>query len=488
MAKETHGPGKISDRAGAWLGVAAAAAVVLGLAVAASGFLPAAALAGGLLVAGVTALLLRHPDRGLWLLGAALPYERLGTVPLGFFTLKFGHLIAAGMLGAWAARSALTRSLRLMRDPLRVPLLLLLGASVLSLTAAVNLPRGAALIGQLVIGLLVYLLTINFLSRRTLKGALLAVWAGALVVSLFGLYQFVGDYLGIPPALTGLLPSYSGSQVFGFARIQSVSLEPLYFANYLLLPLLTAAAYFFGTAARRRLWLIPFLALLLTVFILTLARGAYLGLLAGGLLLLAVYWQRILTPRVIAGATFAVGVVVAGVVVLLLQTAATRGEAPLEVFAKQISGTGQDVSSQQRIGSISAARQLVADHPLTGVGVGNFGEYYQDPRTQPSPDRSVSQVVNNQTLETLVETGLVGLFALLLLVWMLLARTIRAFRAVGQDDILRAALVGSGAALAAMLVQAQTFSALYLMHLWFTIGLVVAVQNLILLPKRDQPS
>lgn len=474
------------DSSSVWWGVVGAVVAITGLFAATHGALVAGALFTVLLATAYGAILLRYPGRGLWLLAAVLPYERLGAWSLGFFTLKFGHLISAAMLVSWAARSVLTKSFRLIYDPLRIPLVLLLSAGVLSLVNAVNPVRGIALLAQLLIGFAVYTLVINFLGRKNLKATLLALWGGALLVSLFGLYQFVGDYLGIPPALTGLLPSYSGSRVFGFARIQSVSLEPLYFANYLLLPLLTAAAYFFGTTGKRRLWLIPYLLVLILVVVLTLARGAYLGLAAGGLLLLILYWRRIFTPKVVAGVLASFAAIAIGAVALLLQTAATEGEAPLEVFSKQITGTGQDVSTQQRIGSISAARQLVFDHPLIGVGVGNFGEYYQDPRTQPSPDRSVSQVVNNQPLETLVEMGVFGLGALLLVIFVLFERTLRAFRSVAGNQILRAALAGAAAAVLAIFVQAQTFSAIYLMHVWFAVGLLVAVQNMILLPRKEQ--
>ncbi len=468
-----------------WI-AATTAAVVIGLLTAWFGLLVPAGVVALALAAAYVLLIFRNPDRGLWLLALVLPYERIGSVPAGFFTLKLGHLVCAFMLIAWGAVAVIKRSFRLVSDPLRIPLLLLLAASVLSLINALNMQRGIVLIVQLLIGFAVYLLVINFLSRRVLKGVLISLWVGAVVVALFGLYQFVGDYLGLPTSLTGLLPQYSGSQVFGFARIQSTSLEPLYFANYLLLPILTALAFSIGTRSRRRFWLVPLILLLLVVFVLTLARGAYLGLVAGVIAVAVAYWRTIITPRVVATVVASLAAV-AMIAVILLQTTGGGKTNPLETFARQVGVAGKDVSSQQRLGSIAAAQQLVGLHPLIGLGIGNFGNYYQDPLTIPSPDRVVPQVVNNQTLETLVETGLFGLLALVL-IWVVLAdRSLRAYRASATNPTLRAAVVGSAAAVLAIFVQAQTFSAIYLLHVWFAVGLLVGSQNLVLLPKKAQP-
>lgn len=55
-------------------------------------------------------------------------------------------------------------------------------------------------------------------------------------VGLFAYYQFIGDLLGLPPSLTGLRMHYT-KIVFGYPRLQSTALEPLYFAGMLFLPL-----------------------------------------------------------------------------------------------------------------------------------------------------------------------------------------------------------------------------------------------------------
>lgn len=459
--------------------------VLLGLAIAAYGAVAALVLAGLVLFGTYVAILLRFPERGLWLLAIGLPYERLGVLPIGLFTLKFGHVVSVFIVLSWFAKTALTKTLRLATDPLRIPLLLFLAACVLSLINAVDLTRGLVLIAQLLVGYLVYVLVINFLKPANLKPTLLALWAGAGLIALFGLYQFVGDYLGLKPGQTGLLPSYSGTVNFGFARIQGASLEPLYFANYLLLPVLTLAAVLVGTRAKRRLWLIPLVLLLLVVFTLTLARGAFFGLAVGVLGLLVVYWREIFRPRVIITLASGALATLFVVIVLLLQTD-TGQKDPLGTFSKQIAKTGQDTSGEERLGAQRSALELWPEHPLIGVGVGNFGHYYRDPHSRNYPDRAVLQVVNNQTLETLVETGLLGLLTLTLVAVVLAERTWRAWKRSRQMTFLRAALLGTGLAVLAIFIQAQTFSAIYLMHVWFAIGLLVGIQNVLLAPRPKQ--
>ena len=56
------------------------------------------------------------------------------------------------------------------------------------------------------------------------------------ISGIFGIYQFLGDFLDFPIILTGLRPQYTKA-VFGYPRIQATAIEPLYFAGMLFLPL-----------------------------------------------------------------------------------------------------------------------------------------------------------------------------------------------------------------------------------------------------------
>src|SRR5262249_16351058 len=136
---------------------------------------------------------------------------------------------------------------------------------------------------------------------RTLM--LVLAWsAGA--ACLVGLYQFVGGLVGLPLNVTGLRSDYSG-QVFGFPRVESTALEPLYFSAYMLL----AISMLIGVGAvLKRSWLLG--VLFVTSVLLTLSRGG-----VGAMIVVATAWIIWMAPvrrnwRRIAGI---VGVAAAGV-------------------------------------------------------------------------------------------------------------------------------------------------------------------------------
>ena len=88
------------------------------------------------------------------------------------------------------------------------------------------------------------------------------------------------------------------------------------------------------------------------------------------------------------------------------------------------------------------------------------------------------KIVNNEFIEILAENGILGLFFFCLFILFLIVRSIKAI-IITKDEYLRAILVGLLGAFIGVLVQYQTFSTLYIMHVWFLIGLMIAVQNMI---------
>jgi hypothetical protein len=111
---------------------------------------------------------------------------------------------------------------------------------------------------------------------------------GTWVVVIFGFYQFFGDILGLSNSATGLRDLYTYS-VLGFTRVQSTALEPLYLANFLLIPLfIFLAQYVYGL--KKRPWL---LALGTVIFTLTVSRGAYISAVCGlGVFVVLILWRK----------------------------------------------------------------------------------------------------------------------------------------------------------------------------------------------------
>ncbi|MEK7184141.1 MAG: O-antigen ligase family protein [Patescibacteria group bacterium] len=453
------------------LGVIATLGYILG---------PAGYVAGiGVIVAlCLTLLILLYPTMGMTLLIFCLPFERIPSVDVGGVSLKL-NLFVGGVtiLGAIA-------SLILRRQPLRLTtthwlLVAYLAVAGCSYLGAVEQARALQVIvfttfTFLLAWVVPQLLTSGLILRRLL---MVLGWS-ALVVGLFGLFQFVGDLVGLPNGLTGLDPGF-GKEVFGFPRIQAFSLEPLYLGDYLLLPL---SLLFTLILTQSRLVPRPVLwglfGLLSVVLVLTVSRGAYIAAVVSVLVIAMSLPREVLQPKHLLLGALAI-VVVGGASILFL--ARSHPEA-LVTFQEHVL-LGDFVGSESgegRVVGFVAAFDEWRERPWLGVGPGNFGPAitgYPNPVTVEH-----SPIVNNQYLELLAETGLVGFLLIMLVFGIVLSRSVIALRHVG-DPLVRATLIGGTAAFVGMLVQYNFFSTLYIIHIWVTVGLLLAVQTLALGPK-----
>lgn len=408
-----------------------------------------------------------------------LPFERIGSVDVAGMTIRAHQAFAIVTLVAWAAR-ALRRRTTIRSNPFVLPLAFFLLANGISLYNAVNMERS----------LLVFLFTAFTIAvsavlpqlirtRDDLRIVLRVLFVGAAIVTAFGLFQFVGDLAGLPITFTGLRPHYT-KIVFGFPRIQSTALEPLYFANYLLLPIaLLITLYFFESSREKdkrtfRPWMLLGLLILAGVnFILTVARGGYIALAVMLILLGFVYLRDILTPKRFFSMA-AASVVVGLAAVRLLGIGGTFN---IQTFAAHVQNIFGGASYSERVENYEIAWRAFTEHPLIGIGPGAFGPYasehsYVEPRVG-------WKIVNNESLELLAETGVIGFTIFLVVAIMSLLRSLKAWKRA-RDPFLKAVLLGLTAAWIGILVQYQTFSILYIMHVWVTFGLLVAVQNMIL--------
>ena len=167
--------------------------------------------------------------------------------------------------------------------------------------------------------------------------------------------------------------------------------------------------------------------------------------------------------------------------------------APSQVSGRVLSFTSGGGSGRTDIWAV--ATQVARDHPLLGVGIGNFPlvepSYASRTANLPEVDYIVTepQVVHNSYLELLAELGVVGLafFAALVAAALSLCwRAIRAFSRAGDVDpelIARGLLVG----LAGMLVASFFLSAEYEKQLWLLVGLCPALARMAPLAAVNRP-
>ena len=88
--------------------------------------------------------------------------------------------------------------------------------------------------------------------------------------------------------------------------------------------------------------------------------------------------------------------------------------------------------------------------------------------------------MNNEYVELLTETGLLGAMSFVLFLFLVFHRSFRALRRVSHDPNLRALVVGLTTAAIGILVQYNFFSTLYILPIWMTFGLLLSVQTMIL--------
>ena len=447
---------------------AGAGLIAAGLAVAIS---PLLGMACGI-ATGIGLGILRDPRIGVFLIAAVLPLERIGALETGDSTIRLSQVLVAVTLVVWAVVGAARRRLPLAPYPIGFPVTAFLAVNLLGLLVVVNLHRSLVVLGATLLTIAVSaLLPMLLTDRASLYRLVRILLISAAVVSVFGLLQFFGDLAGLPTTVTGLRELYT-KDVLGFPRIQSTALEPLYFANYLLLPIGVLLALYLSDQRRvvPRPWLLPLLLLLGVNLMLTVSRGGYLGLAATALVVGTFSLRHLITPTRLS-ILLLIGFVT---YVVVVQAIGAGGEALLETFTGHVQNVFFGASFAERVETIEHAVTAFWSSPWVGIGPGAFGPFVaMHPFVVPKDGWAI---VNNEYIELLAETGIAGTLAFVGIVTTLVLRSLRAIRR-SHDHEVTALLVGVLGAFIGILVQYLTFSTLYIMHVWFVIGLLIAVQT-----------
>ena len=425
-------------------------------------------------------LIIKNPEWGWLLIIFFLPFERVPSMELAGVNLKINTLLGFLTLFAWVLALMFNgKKWKVSPNILAIPLSLFTIAMMLSLTQAVNFTRSFSVLVFILFTIALSVLAVNILkSKENFKKTLLVLFFSSFIVGIFGLLQFGGDIIGLPRGLTLLKEGYT-SRVFGFPRIQAFSMEPLYFANYLLIPLCVGLALFINKQEIFKRWqLAVLIAILMINFILTVSRGGYLGLVVALLILGLFLLKKIFTWKNIV-----IGIVTAGIVVYGVAFALSKGEyRATNEFLKHVKfeDITQGESIQGRLITFENALRAYEQSPTIGIGIGNYGPWAKNyPLVIP---KTGWDIVNNQYIELLAETGIVGLSAFVIIILVIILRTFIAFK-YASDIFLKSVLIGLFAAFIGILIQYNFMSTLYIIHIWVLIGMLVAVQNIILKSK-----
>jgi len=423
-------------------------------------------------------VLIKKTYWGLLLVIFFLPFERIGAIEIGQMTVRLSQILLVVTMVLWFFSLAWRRDHTLVKNPLLIPLGIFLAIILLSLSASINLNRSLLVLAFIIFTMSLAFIVPNLIKSKTqVQQGITILIISFVLVTGFGLLQFLGDMSGLPTSLTGLRQLYT-KDVLGFTRVQSTAYEPLYFANYLLMPIaILLALYLSGHKAVKSIWLVLLFGLGLVNLILTVSRGAYLAVVFTLLFVGLFYLKKILKPYNIV--IFLVAVVVVGWVVV--KALGVGGETfTLEKFQGHVSGVFYGASYDERVATIDEAVQAWREHPVLGIGIGSYGPYTAShPAYMP---RDGWRIVNNEYIEILSETGLTGLFFFILFIVWLMGRSLQAIKKA-RDEYLKAIMIGLSAAFVGILVQYLTFSTLYIMHIWFLVGFMIAVQNIILVRR-----
>ncbi len=464
--------------------------ILLGLALAllwfyrASAQLPLPAL--GALV--FVPLALWRPDLALLLVPVVVPLylrpkgiwdERFGIRPTGVFVPLHEVVllsVVAGFLVHYPWRALVDRLRPITRTVLIawLPLFLFLVAGTLGVLVVPHAGRGDALRAWrwwIVEPVLFYGLVRWYGRTELWRGRILAAWLGTgVVVALIGLLQVAG--VNLVPLLT-TQPCFSDAVVATEAvrRATSVYCHPnnmglalgrvwsVLLALGLTIPAsLEVGAQRLGRRYQRML-LIALAGVVLLGLVVSFSKGAYIGS-AGAVLALGYLLRRrwLLVLTVVA-------------VVLVMGYGFVKGIERLNPLGG---------SSEARVELWQSAAMMLRDHPLFGVGLDQFlrlrdpgqGSHYIAPEAATTSERFASHP-HNVVLDTLLQTGWLGLVALGWLVVRMMRRGLRGLsQTQGWECGLRAGLI---AALVAALLHGLVDNFYFVSDLAFNFWLIIAL-------------
>jgi len=177
------------------------------------------------------------------------------------------------------------------------------------------------------------------------------------------------------------------------------------------------------------LWIVSVAGLALTY-----VRGAWVGLVAGMLVVFATVRRRSLAVIVL------VAVVLAALVAL-----------PHVAERLRTIGDMSDDTTRDRLAMLHAGLSLVRGHPVTGIGPGQVKRIYPTAAPAEALRRSTSHL-HDTPLQIVVERGIPGLLAWLAIYALFLRHTFRLARRLPQDGEDHALIVGVQGAIVTFLV------------------------------------
>jgi len=393
-------------------------------------------LAGGAILGSIVFLVtLVRPEYGLYLLILAVPFGSIREIAISGFTVGAAEALVGLVLAAWLARMVAVGEVKTTHPPLLLPLLIFLGAILLSLTGALSLKYSFKEILKWLEVLGVYLFVANVIEKKQAPVVVAFMLLAGIGQALLGFYQFLGRV---------------GPQAFvvlgRFVRAYGTFEQPNPYGGYLGLVLPLACGVLLGT---RRLGIRKFgirkfvnslvrhestnlritnlrvtnslvailgLATMGIALIMSWSRGAWLGF-AAALLLMSLAYTRLATALFALLCLLAASMLLLGSVQALPQAIVQRFTdflPYLNVFdVRGVGLTDANYAVVERLAHWQAAWGMFSDRPWLGVGIGNYEPVYPA-YSLPGWTEPLGHA-HNYYLNIAAEAGLIGLAAYLVL-------------------------------------------------------------------------
>ncbi len=407
-----------------------------------------------------------------WLILAvffSLPFERIPSIPVGDFSLKINHILGAILIICYLIDIIKKRE-KFIINYLTLPLL-----GFLFIISVSIFQSKVPIISLITFGQIIFVFLLSFIVSSKIDSSEKAekifniIKISSFLVIIFAFFQFIGDMIGLPNTITGLRTIYTKG-VFGFPRVQSFFIEPLYLGNYLYLPLSVFTADILK--GKKNLVNILGFVLISIVIFMTLSRGAILAYIVFVLLMIFFYPKKTLTIKNLSLFVTILSLAILMVIIVF----SFLGEDKKTSYYNQLTLKDYQIteSVMGRLNSYNIAWQAFEEKPLTGIGLFNYGPYstgynLDDPHSQ--------AVANNEYLEVLAETGIFGLTAFMGIILMIIFATLFALKNP-KILILKTDLIVLTIGFFAILIQYNFFSTLAIIYIWVYIGLLVALQNI----------
>ena len=302
----------------------------------------------------------------------------------------------------------------------------------------------------------------------------IGAFVGGALSAAYGLIQWAGwdwvTWAGVPSGQIG--GAFAQPEVLGIELVVAAA------AATGLLP---------NARQRARVVIIAGIALMLFVVMLALSRGAWVGAVAGAGVLAVLHADLLRSWRSRWWYAVPVAAVIAAFVVVLPQGRDTLGSAWRRVGSAR---NFTDTSVSQRVGLWHLSLEMAADHPIMGSGPDAFPQLFPAYRTEDQPGYHTQNVRPESShdilLDRLVDTGAIGLVALLAFVGACAWVGLRAWRratGVARAEI-AALLAAVGAYYAATLFFFAESATGWLP--WLLLGAIVGVASIGDSDENDQ--